>query len=94
MAGYLIQVSRVCLRPDNINNFMERSIRVLLSISSSDVTKNAVIRNFGKIHLWEVVLSTQPRLQVNISDLSLVKALWLHISSFLLGLLFFEILLC
>ena len=62
MAGYLIQVSGVCLRSDDINNFMERSIRVLLSISSSDVTKNTVVRNFGEIHLWEVVFSSQPRL--------------------------------
>ena len=93
MAGYLIQIGGVCLGPDDVNDFMEWSIRVLLTVGSRQVTKNAIVRNFGEAHLWEVTFLRLPRFQVNLCSLSPFKALWLHISSFLLGLLFSQILL-
>ena len=93
MAGYLIQIGGVCLGPDDVNNFMERSIRVLLTVGSRQVTKNAIVRDFGEAHLWEVTFLRLLRFLVNFCSLSPFKALWLHILSFLLGLLFSQILL-
>ena len=92
MAGYLIQISCVSLRSDDVNDLMERSFWVFFSICSCNISKNPIIRNFCVVYLRELIDLGLPRIKLPSRKL-VIESSKIRISSFLLGLLFLQVLL-